>query len=269
MTERTSASDSVEVFARLSAELDDPFVDRAGSLRAAGLDETQFARVEERWTARFLEAGGDTLSEQFGKAYAHKAPTKATPSRAEAPGAAAPIGPPPLAAPPVVSGPEPRTPVAAELPSFMRKPAPPVPSLPPSVSAPHGETPARIEPPRRGAARPVADVTLDAIPVARRPLLPFRVEATANPSPASTPAQIAVFPGSLSLEDYAALCAELSLHPEKRAALFARHGLSDKAGIATLADWQEVLRRDSALARTWQDLFASRVAELRSGGAGA
>jgi len=60
----------------------------------------------------------------------------------------------------------------------------------------------------------------------------------------------------LSLEQYAALCAEVAVFPQTAEAIFAKYGLGASRDRLT-ADlaWQERLRADNALMQRWQSLY--------------
>lgn len=60
----------------------------------------------------------------------------------------------------------------------------------------------------------------------------------------------------LSIEQYAALCAEVAASPHTAEATFARYGLADrKARLVADSAWQERLRADPALLQRWQSLY--------------
>jgi len=59
---------SVERFAQLSAQLADPFADRAGILCAAGLDAERWRNVQEGWAERLHQEGG-AVAERFAAVY--------------------------------------------------------------------------------------------------------------------------------------------------------------------------------------------------------
>jgi len=60
----------------------------------------------------------------------------------------------------------------------------------------------------------------------------------------------------LSIEQYAALCAEVAVFPERGEAIFTQYGLAERKDRIT-ADlaWQDRLRADNALMARWQSLY--------------
>lgn len=95
-------------------------------------------------------------------------------------------------------------------------------------------------------------------------MLPFRPSAEgrgAMPSPPSvepTPrASVAEQPlNVLSLAQYASLCAELAVFPEKTEGIFWRYGLgADEKRSAVDAAWKERLRHEPAAYDAWQELY--------------
>jgi hypothetical protein len=64
--------DTIERFAELSAQQDDPFADADAVLRAVGLDEDAWEIIERRWMERLASGGPgvEGLSERFGEVYA-------------------------------------------------------------------------------------------------------------------------------------------------------------------------------------------------------
>lgn len=63
---------SIELFAELSARLNEGFADRARVLGAAGLDEAAWKRLETRWMTQIAESSDGALARRFGEAYAAK-----------------------------------------------------------------------------------------------------------------------------------------------------------------------------------------------------
>jgi hypothetical protein len=60
----------------------------------------------------------------------------------------------------------------------------------------------------------------------------------------------------LTLEQYAALCAEVAVFPLAAEAIFARYGLaSQKDRLTADAAWQDRLRADPAMMQRWQSLY--------------
>src|SRR5262249_29579015 len=91
-------------------------------------------------------------------------------------------------------------------------------------------------------------------PPQRSPLaaLPFRRSPEgSSPAPAGPSDQV-----DLSLEQYAALCAEVSAFPQRADATFARYGLVSREDKLTIdAVWQDRLSSDPALMKRWQSLY--------------
>ncbi len=60
----------------------------------------------------------------------------------------------------------------------------------------------------------------------------------------------------LSIEQYAALCAEVTIFPDRADAIFAQYGLGVRKDRLTAdAAWQDRLRADHALMARWQSLY--------------
>ncbi|MBK8258651.1 MAG: hypothetical protein IPK82_39080 [Polyangiaceae bacterium] len=60
----------------------------------------------------------------------------------------------------------------------------------------------------------------------------------------------------LSIEQYAALCAEVNVYPESAEAIFTQYGLASRKDRLTAdAGWQERLRADPILMQRWQALY--------------
>lgn len=150
-----------------------------------------------------------------------------------------------------------RSPLRGALP--FGPPRPDVPAAPrpgPRVQqAPSGEETA---PPMRSPlaaalpfrrAKPTASTMAIAMPTAED----LRRLAGARSGPPSAPLQ---GPKGLSLEQYAALCAELAVFPDASEVTFVRYGLGD-LGERSAADiaWQERLRADPAQMQRWQSLY--------------
>jgi hypothetical protein len=62
--------DPLMAFAALSAQLADPFADRAEVLGRAGFDEERWKTLEDGWARRFREPGGQALAERLGVLFA-------------------------------------------------------------------------------------------------------------------------------------------------------------------------------------------------------
>jgi len=84
--------------------------------------------------------------------------------------------------------------------------------------------------------------TLPGLHMPLRPVLPF-----VKPAPS---------PPSLTLEQYASLCAELALFRDQAEAIFSRHGLAfppDRMAVDLF--WQDRLRRNPTEYRQWKELY--------------
>lgn len=146
---------------------------------------------------------------------------------------------------------------------------------PPSkVSPSTPDVPATDEtaPPQRSPLARALPFGEETAPPQRSPLaaaLPFRRPTerakleNARTVAFSMPESAALPPGAssggaprLSIEQYAALCAEVSVSPETAEATFAKYGLaSPEERAAADLEWQERLRADAALMQRWQTLY--------------
>ncbi|WP_437934696.1 hypothetical protein [Sorangium sp. So ce341] len=138
------------------------------------------------------------------------------------------------------------------------------------VSPPPGPAPA---PPKTAPAprRPAPSAPSGTAPLPDLPALvaalPFAPAPEKRPAPATAPTEpiAARAAPALSLEHYAALCAELSLLPRSAAAIYPRYGLRDVAAWqAADAAWQLRMRSDPALEARWQQLVAHFRAYYRA-----
>ncbi|MEJ7734121.1 MAG: hypothetical protein WKG00_33625 [Polyangiaceae bacterium] len=67
----TGPGESIELYARILAALEDPFADESRVLAAFGLTRTGFAGLQQNWSARLTSAGGASdLARAFTSAYA-------------------------------------------------------------------------------------------------------------------------------------------------------------------------------------------------------
>lgn len=101
------------------------------------------------------------------------------------------------------------------------------------------------------------------------PDLPFAAQAAIEPKPA--PAQPSSATTTLTLAQYASLCAELAASPQRTDAIFQRYGLLSKGDqLRTDLAWQERLRRNPAEYREWQEQYqryhAHWIEQVRRGG---
>ena len=135
-----------------------------------------------------------------------------------------------------------RSPVAIAAP-------PPQPALgataPPDAMSPFAVAPTpfqgRLPPPARPPARPAVAAPIDPSPAP--PAAP--VVAEAPPMPA------------LTLDQYASLCAELTVFPQQTEAVFEKYGLGPlRARLAVDLGWRERLRRAPDEYAAWQALYA-------------
>ena len=198
-----------------------------------------------------------------------------------------PLPPPPAAAPPsgtssVHAAPAPvsRSPWAAG-------------AAPPLVVAPAG--PARREGPRPGGVAAAADPGPGTIAVAGVPAIavtPFRAAGAAGPAPTpiSGPAEQPVSTGtsslseghlaqhagapvpfgggapSLTVQQYAQLCALLAERPDEAGASFAKYGLADDAARAAVdAEWKARLASDETNRQLFELLYERIRKQLHSG----
>lgn len=177
--------------------------------------------------------------------------------------------PPPAPPPPAAALPAPSFLVAPPLPTVARAPAalggtslaqlvPKGPALPFGARPPAPPPPAPPSPiaPRAPAAltgTSLAQIVPKGSPVPFAPRPPPPSPPVASPPPAP----------SLSLEHYAALCAEISLDPRRVEEIRARYGLRDlDAWRAADGAWQARLRAEPALSARWQELIAHYRATL-------
>jgi hypothetical protein len=62
-------TDSIEAFAELRAELDDPFGDPPATLARRNLDRAACERIEHTWKIRLGETGAESLAARFAEVY--------------------------------------------------------------------------------------------------------------------------------------------------------------------------------------------------------
>lgn len=87
---------------------------------------------------------------------------------------------------------------------------------------------------------------------------PLQAPSHASPVPAGGGPVAARSTGhfGLSIEQYAALCAEVAILPDAAEATFAKYGLAArKERLTADAAWQDRLRADNALMQRWQSLY--------------
>jgi hypothetical protein len=71
---------------------------------------------------------------------------------------------------------------------------------------------------------------------------------------------------TLTIERYAALCAELAVYPAQQEAVFQRYGLGDpRERAAADGAWKARLQRDPAEYQRWQALYQEHRARLSGG----
>jgi hypothetical protein len=164
---------------------------------------------------------------------------------------------PPQTPAPQAHGPQgypPHTPAPQPPPSQPHAPQgyPPHPSAPPPPpSQPHAAHAPAPQPPPSQPRAPQAHSAPPSQP-------PLQAPAHASPVPAGGGPVAAMSTGhfGLSIEQYAALCAELAVFPQAAETIFAQYGLASRKDRLT-ADlaWQERLRADNALMQRWQSLY--------------
>lgn len=212
---------------------------------------------------------------------------------APAPPRPAPPRPPPPRAPSTPYGDETaapqRSPLAEALPFRHAKPAGPEPTMAlpmmtpevlarltggaPAPAGPPGGAPdrAKLDRARLEQARTVAfamppgfepaatpPVAQAPGPPANTPRAPLSAPPGTSPVPAAGGPVAAKSTGhfGLSIEQYAALCAEIGVFPERGEAIFAQYGLAvQKDRITADLAWQDRLRADNALMARWQSLY--------------
>lgn len=184
--------------------------------------------------------GASPLPETVDSFTDETAPPQKSPLRGALPFAIDRPAPPPAEPSGEETAPPQRSPLAAALPFRHAKPSPSTVAIP----APTAEDLRRL-------AQPGAGNTPSSAPAAE-----------AHPSHAPPPAGggpvVARSTGhfGLSIEQYAALCAEVAVHPQTADATFAKYGLAArKDRMAADLGWQELLRADPALMARWQSLY--------------
>ncbi|XXT16025.1 hypothetical protein WME94_37900 [Sorangium sp. So ce429] len=244
-------------------------------LARAGLTVDEWTAAQRDWLERMgaeLEHGSFELTNRYTRAFLeHQRAILAASPPESTPPVSAPPG--PTRAAPTPTAPAPRR---SATPGFTG--TAPLPDLPALVAAlpfvpgaPPGPMPAAPPPAAPAPRRPAPAVLTGTSPAQDVPApagaMPFITApekrlAPATPPPASTAACTAP---ALSLEHYAALCAELSLHPRSAASIYPRYGLRDAAAWqATDAAWQVRMRSDAALEARWQQLIAHYRAHYRT-----
>ncbi|MEZ4309473.1 MAG: hypothetical protein R3F14_15665 [Polyangiaceae bacterium] len=139
-------------------------------------------------------------------------------------------------------------------------------AMPPEPS-PAASRPGSVYPPAAQAASRPGSVYPPAAQAASRPgsVYPPAAQAASRPASVYPPAVpdaggpvAAKSTGhfGLSIEQYAALCAEVAIHPQHADAIFAKYGLPGrKERLTADAAWQDRLRADPALMQRWQSLY--------------
>lgn len=124
-------------------------------------------------------------------------------------------------------------------------PASPAASVPHAAPAPPHATPAPHAAPAPSHAAPASPAALSPPP-----------GASPVPAGGGPVAKWSTGHFGLSIEQYAALCAEVAVFPERGEAIFAQYGLAERKDRMT-ADlaWQDRLRADNALMARWQGLY--------------
>jgi len=168
------------------------------------------------------------------------------------------------------------------------------PTTPPSPPAPTLGTAASLPAPAPRVNRAPAALSGTSVGfvAARGPVLPFAPEARAwrsGPSeqlpgpaprgaaltvgaPPEPPVESARPAPTLTLQQYASLCAELAVSPDRTEAIFGQYGLGNLRDRLTVdLGWQERLRRNPAEYQGWQRIYQRWVAhfeDMKPGGGG-
>ncbi len=131
--------------------------------------------------------------------------------------------------------------------------APRPPSGPPPAAAarpPSGPPPAAAPRPA-GAPPPAARARVDRAALENAKTVAFAMPPDTGPAAPASPQHF-----GLTLEQYAILCAEIAVFPERAEAIFTQYGLAARQDRLTAdAAWQEKLRADHALMARWQALY--------------
>lgn len=105
------------------------------------------------------------------------------------------------------------------------------------------------------------EISADLVAKIAQGTMPFQgtkapVERAPEPPPSPEPPAPPPAAPSLTLQQYAALCAELSALPDRAEATFERYGLANRRDRLTVdLQWQDRLRRNPAEYQAWQALF--------------
>jgi hypothetical protein len=141
--------------------------------------------------------------------------------------------------------------------------APKTDAAPPSQPAPQPappSPPAPFQPAAFATATVAAEVPPELAALFTKQSLPFK-SAPAQPAkpPPSTPTGPPAI--SLTLDQYAALCAALAVFPQEVEKVFLRYGLADLRQRLTVdLGWRERLRNDAALYQEWTALYHRHTA---------
>ncbi|XYH94179.1 hypothetical protein ACMHYB_41025 [Sorangium sp. So ce1128] len=240
-------------------------------LARAGLTVDEWTAAQREWLERMgteLEHGSFELTNRYTQAFLeHQRAILAASPPVSAPPVSPPPGParamltptapaPRRSAPPGSTGTAP----LPDLPALVAA-LPFVPGAMPAAPPPAAPAPRRRAPPGLTGTSPAQDVPAPA------GSMPFITAPEKRPAPTIAPSAstAACTAPALSLEHYAALCAELSLHPRSAASIYPRYGLRDAAAWqATDTAWQVRMLSDSALEARWQQLIAHYRAHYRT-----
>ena len=156
----------------------------------------------------------------------------------------------PVAAALRLSGEDPQTILASTMAALPR--APEGAATLPFGGAPSVEFMASLAAPARGAPPPAGGTTLPVgidLMAEAKTALPFE-------KPPAAPAKRVTM--RLTLEDYAAVCVELALYPDRSQEVMKRHHLPDEATMRAIdADWQRRLAAHPDTHQRWSELYAA------------
>ena len=158
------------------------------------------------------------------------------------------------------------SPSSAPVTAPQRPVPPPEEALPfrPNPPDAHAHTSAAMPASQAAPAEQPAETTLEGPIIAVEPALPFNPPGASGQArmddkePPASPLAGSPRPSapSLTLEQYASLCAELAVFPTNAESIFAKYGLAAlRDRLTTDLVWQERLRQDPASYRQWQESY--------------
>ncbi len=228
-----------------------PTSQRDDVLRGVGLDPPRWAAIKAAWSSAMSGQGDPSLLTRWSAAF-EAALAKL---RREMPSitALANAGAPHTSAPAPPGAPLATTLPVTESPVDPHAALPFAPSLPPPGARPPlsaRRDPAEgFEPPALAMTVSYEGATSEREPVT----LPF-TRGAARPSP----------PRSLTLDQYASLCVELTAYPDRRGQVLARYAIRDEPTFAAIdLEWRNVLVRDPILLERWHAVCRQMQAWLR------